>query len=147
MSKVEYISGAAHFGSGTQLGCSHAFYAAGVIFRSPGSAQRRSREAPPWEAVATAPNTPKVLHKSRREVSPIFCVPPSAYGETWFRHPGCAAAPRPWASKYNRFAVNKSMQPDPTHQPACPDRHSFRPLSTELSACRARRQNQKLRLW
>ena len=43
------------------------FYAEGVIFHSPGSAQRRSREAPPWVTKVMKTNTPKALHNDPRD--------------------------------------------------------------------------------
>ena len=87
-------------------------YAEGVILQSPGSAQPRSGEAPPWVTNVNKSPTPKALYRTFDGCSFLW----NAFGVRVFRiiTQGArltAAAPRrsrPWALEYNAYGVKKS---------------------------------------
>ena len=87
-------------------------YAEGVILQSPGSAQPRSGEAPPWVTNGNKSPTPKALYRTFDGCSFLW----NAFGVRVFRiiTQGArltAAAPRrsrPWALEYNAYGVRKS---------------------------------------
>ena len=87
-------------------------YAEGVVLQSPGSAQPRSGEAPPWVTSENESLTPQALYKTfgswvifveRLRRTRFLIVTQGARLTT-----AAPWRPRPWALEYNAYGVRKS---------------------------------------